>query len=102
MDPGYGIRDPGSRKNLCRIPDSGVKGTGSRIRIRNTARYAVFFVVLWIGIVLIPIRIRIPPFYFVADLDLKFTCLPEPEPKLRIVAHHAPATAPAPLYLLKT
>ncbi len=33
------VRDPGSGKNLFRIPDSGSrgkKGTGSRIRIRNT------------------------------------------------------------------
>ncbi len=33
------VRDPGSGKNLFRIPDSesrGKKGTGSRIRIRNT------------------------------------------------------------------
>jgi hypothetical protein len=39
-DPGSGIRDPGSGKNLFRIPDPGSrgqKGTGSRIRIRNTA-----------------------------------------------------------------
>jgi hypothetical protein len=38
-DPGSGIRDPGSGKNLFRIPDPGSrgqKGTGSRIRIRNT------------------------------------------------------------------
>ncbi len=36
---GSGIRDPGSGKNLFRIPDPGVKKTpdhGSRIRIRNT------------------------------------------------------------------
>ncbi len=35
----FGIRDPGSGKNLFRIPDPGSrgqKGTGSRIRIRNT------------------------------------------------------------------
>ncbi len=32
---GFGIRDPGSGKNLFRIPDPGVKG--HRIRIRNTA-----------------------------------------------------------------
>jgi hypothetical protein len=35
------IWDPGSGKNLFRIPDPGSrgqKGTGSRIRIRNTAR----------------------------------------------------------------
>jgi hypothetical protein len=39
-DPGSGIRDPGSGKNLFRIPDPGVKKAldpGSRIRIRNTA-----------------------------------------------------------------
>jgi hypothetical protein len=44
-DPGFGIRDLGSEiwdpeKNLFRIPDPGSrgqKGTGSRIRIRNTA-----------------------------------------------------------------
>ncbi len=40
-DPGSGteIRDPVSGKNLFRIPDPGSrcqKGTGSRIRIRNT------------------------------------------------------------------
>ena len=40
-DPGSGIRDPGSGKNLFRIPDPGVKkhpipDPGSRIRIRNT------------------------------------------------------------------
>jgi hypothetical protein len=39
---GSGIRDPGSGKNLFRIPDPGVKkhpipDSGSRIRIRNTA-----------------------------------------------------------------
>ncbi len=39
MGLGSGIRDPGSGKNLFRIPDPGSrgqKGTGSRIRIRNT------------------------------------------------------------------
>jgi hypothetical protein len=36
-DSGSEIRDPGSGKNLFRIPDPGVKkGTGSRIRLRNT------------------------------------------------------------------
>ena len=40
---GFGIRDPrsGIRKNLFLIPDPesrGQKGTGSRIRIRNTVR----------------------------------------------------------------
>jgi hypothetical protein len=40
---GSGIRDPGSGKNLFRIPDPGVKkhpipDPGSRIRIRNTDR----------------------------------------------------------------
>ncbi len=38
-DPGSEIRDPGSGKNPFRIPDPrsrGQKGTGSRIRIRNT------------------------------------------------------------------
>ncbi len=39
---GSGIRDPGSGKNLFRIPDPGVNkhpipDPGSRIRIRNTA-----------------------------------------------------------------
>jgi hypothetical protein len=37
---GPGIRDPGSGKNPFRIPDPGSrgqKGSGSRIRIRNTA-----------------------------------------------------------------
>ena len=37
-----GIRDPGSGKNLFRIPDPGVKKApdpGSRIRIRNTAAH---------------------------------------------------------------
>ncbi len=38
MALGSGIRDPGSGKNLFRIPDPGIKGTGSRIRIRNTDR----------------------------------------------------------------
>jgi hypothetical protein len=38
---GSGIRDPGSGKNLFRIPDPGSRGQkapnpGSRIRIRNT------------------------------------------------------------------
>jgi hypothetical protein len=36
---GSGIRDPGSGKNLFRIPDPGVKkppDPGSRIRTRNT------------------------------------------------------------------
>jgi hypothetical protein len=37
MGLGSGIRDPGSGINLPRIPDLGQKGTGSRIRIRNTA-----------------------------------------------------------------
>ncbi len=38
MALGSGIRDPGSGKNLFRIPDpGGQKGTGSRFRIRNTA-----------------------------------------------------------------
>ncbi len=41
MGLGSEIRDPGSGKNLFRIPDpgpgsKGQKGTGSRIRIRNT------------------------------------------------------------------
>jgi hypothetical protein len=38
-DPRSGIRDPGSGKNLFRIPDPGSrgqKGTRSRIQIRNT------------------------------------------------------------------
>ena len=40
-DPGSEIRDPGSGKNLFRIPDPGSRGQkapnpGSRIRIRNT------------------------------------------------------------------
>jgi hypothetical protein len=38
-DPGSEIRDPGSGKNLFRIPDPGVKKApdpGSRTRIRNT------------------------------------------------------------------
>ena len=40
MGLGSGIRDPGPGKNLFRIPDPrGQKGTGSRIRIRNTATY---------------------------------------------------------------
>ncbi len=40
----FGIRDPRSRKNLFRIPDPGSrgqKGTGSRIRIRNTGLDAI-------------------------------------------------------------
>jgi hypothetical protein len=41
-DPGSEIRDPGSGKNLFRIPVPGSRGQkapdpGSRIRIRNTA-----------------------------------------------------------------
>jgi hypothetical protein len=41
MGLGSGIRDPGSGKNLFRIPDPGpgvkrAPGPGSRIRIRNT------------------------------------------------------------------
>jgi hypothetical protein len=36
MGLGSGIRDPGSRIRKKPIPDPGVKGTGSRIRIRNT------------------------------------------------------------------
>ncbi len=39
-DPGSGIRDPGSGKNLLRVPDAGVKKAPDprcRIRIRNTA-----------------------------------------------------------------
>jgi hypothetical protein len=39
-DPGSEIWDPGSGKNLFRIPDPGVKkppDLGYRIRIRNTA-----------------------------------------------------------------
>jgi hypothetical protein len=41
--PGSGIRDPGSGKNLFRIPDPGSRGQkapnpGSRIRIRNTEK----------------------------------------------------------------
>jgi hypothetical protein len=38
------VWDPGSGKNLFRIPDPesrDQKGTGSRIRIRNTAKKAV-------------------------------------------------------------
>jgi len=35
LDPGSRIRDPGSRKIVSRI--QGSKGTGSRIRIFNTA-----------------------------------------------------------------
>ncbi len=41
---GSGIRDPGSGKNLFRIPDPesrGQKGTGSRIRIRNTEKNCI-------------------------------------------------------------
>jgi hypothetical protein len=43
-DPRSGIRDPGSGKNLFRIPDPGSRGQkapdpGSRIRIRNTVHY---------------------------------------------------------------
>ncbi len=39
---GFGIRDPGSTKNLFRIPDPGVKRAqdpGSQIRIRNAGSY---------------------------------------------------------------
>jgi hypothetical protein len=54
-DSGSGIRDPGSGKNLFRIPDPGVKKApdpGSRIRIRNTefclkeAGFGSFFFVI--------------------------------------------------------
>jgi hypothetical protein len=41
-DPGSEIWDPGSGKNLFRIPDPGIKKApdpGSRIRIRNTEKY---------------------------------------------------------------
>ena len=54
MGLGYGIRNPGSGKNLFRIPDPGVKnapdpGSGSRIRIPNTScRSQLFSPVLWI------------------------------------------------------
>jgi hypothetical protein len=54
---GSGIRDPGSGKNLFRIPDPGSRGQkapnpGSRIRIRNTAfQYLQSFNFLsWMGI----------------------------------------------------
>jgi hypothetical protein len=43
-DPGSGIRDPGSGIRKKPIPDPGSrgqKGTGSRIRIRNTDRNPV-------------------------------------------------------------
>jgi hypothetical protein len=36
-DPGSGIRDPGSGKNLSWIRIQGVKSNGSQIWIRNTA-----------------------------------------------------------------
>jgi hypothetical protein len=36
-DPGFGIRDPESGKNLSRVQES--KSTGSRVRIRNTVLY---------------------------------------------------------------
>ncbi len=42
---GFGIQDQGSGKNLFRITDPGSRGqkrTGSRIRIRNTARSSAF------------------------------------------------------------
>jgi hypothetical protein len=39
MGLGSGIRDPGSGKNLFRIPDPGFKK--HRIRIRNTASYSI-------------------------------------------------------------
>jgi hypothetical protein len=43
---GSGIRDPGSGKNLFRIPDPGSWGQkapnpGSRIRIRNTEKHII-------------------------------------------------------------
>jgi hypothetical protein len=41
------VWDPGSGKNLFRIPDPGSRGlksTGSRIRIRNTGNISLFFV----------------------------------------------------------
>jgi hypothetical protein len=41
---GFGIRYPGSGENLFRIPDpgsKGQKGTGSRIRIRNTGNLSL-------------------------------------------------------------
>ena len=43
-DPRSGIGDPGSGKNLFRFPDPrsmGQKGTGSRIRIRNTGSICI-------------------------------------------------------------
>jgi hypothetical protein len=49
MGLGSGIRDPGSGKNLFRIPDlgsRGQKGTGSRIRIRNTASNVLIRIML--------------------------------------------------------
>ncbi len=45
-DPGSGIRDPGSEKNLFRIPDPGVKKApdpGSRIRIPTLVAEIQFF-----------------------------------------------------------
>jgi hypothetical protein len=42
---GFGIQDPGSGKNLSRIPDAGVKKApdpGSRIWIRNTGSMWLF------------------------------------------------------------
>jgi hypothetical protein len=53
MGFGSGIRDPGSGKNLFRIPDLGpgvnkAPDLGSRIRIRNTAGLARLQAVLTI------------------------------------------------------
>jgi hypothetical protein len=50
MGLGFGIRDPGSGKNLFRIPDPGVKkapdpGSGSATLNSNKARYPVNIVV---------------------------------------------------------
>ncbi len=49
MGLGSEIRDPGSEKNLFRIPDPGAKKAldpGSRIRIRNTEIGKHFYIIL--------------------------------------------------------
>jgi hypothetical protein len=50
MGLGSGIRDPGSGKNLFRIPDPGSrgqKGPGFRIRIRNMVARLFFIMLLF-------------------------------------------------------
>jgi hypothetical protein len=67
-DPGSGIPDPGSGKNLFRIPDPGSRGQkgtdpGSRIRIRNTVfnrgDFFIFFIFCTLSTLL-----HLPPLRF--------------------------------------